>query len=99
MRNYYFYILTNNSRKPFYTGVTNNISKRVFDHKNNFHGSSKFVQKYKLFKLVYHEIFEDVEAAIKREKIIKKWRREIKINQIEKFNKNWEDLYYSLPPH
>jgi len=87
-------MLTNNSKKPIYTGVTNNIARRVFEHKNEL--ADGFTKEYKLNKLVYCEIYNDIEIAIRREKLIKKWRRDIKYNEIEKMNPKWKDLYEKL---
>ncbi len=89
MRSYYVYIMTNNSR-TLYTGVTNDLSRRVHEHKT---GARKgFTTKYKIDKLVYYEETTDVNADIAREKEIKSWRRKDKIGLIEKFNPYWFDL-------
>ena len=93
MKDYYVYILTNNS-KTLYIGVTNNLERRIYEHKNKlFEGFSK---KYNLTKLVYYEATSDVNAAIKREKQLKNWRREWKISLIERVNPEWKDLSAEL---
>lgn len=89
MQQYYVYIMTNNSR-TLYTGVTNNLERRVFEHKN--HSIKGFTAKYKIAKLVYFEETNDVLAAIEREKQIKGWLRCKKIALIESINPSWQDL-------
>ena len=86
---YYVYILTNKSG-TLYTGVTNNLERRVYEHKN--HLIDGFTKKYKIDKLVYFEETDDVSTAIAREKQIKGWRREKKIALIESINPHWKDL-------
>ena len=91
--NYYIYILTNRSNKVLYTGVTNDLQRRVYEHKQKlFKG---FTSKYELNKLVYFEHFRDIEEAIAREKQIKGGSRQKKIDLIEKFNPEWIDIYYT----
>ena len=92
--NYFVYIITNKSNTTLYTGVTNNLTRRIYEHKNSL--IEGFSKKYNLQKLVYYEIHNDIEAAIKREKTIKKWPREWKENIIKKQNTNWKDLYQTL---
>ena len=89
MRQYYVYIMTNDSR-TLYTGVTNNLERRVFEHKN--HLVEGFTTKYKITKLVYFEETGDVTAAIAREKQIKGWLRRKKVALIESVNPEWQDL-------
>ncbi|MGK9369500.1 GIY-YIG nuclease family protein [Melioribacter sp. Ez-97] len=89
MKSYYVYIMTNKS-KTLYTGVTNNLIRRVYEHKNKL--ISGFTSKYNITKLIYYEEFNDVKKAIKREKQIKGWLRKKKIELIEKENPEWEDL-------
>ena len=93
--NYYFvYILTNKKNGILYTGMTNNLVRRIYEHKNSvFDGFSK---AYKLHLLVYYEIQNDINEAIKREKQIKKWKRRWKVEMIEKGNPEWEDLYEDI---
>ncbi len=81
---YYTYILASKRNGTFYTGITNDLSRRVFEHKEGF--IKGFTKKYSVKILVYYEVHEDVREAISREKLIKKWRREIKISAIEKIN-------------
>jgi putative endonuclease len=89
-RSYYVYILTNKPRGVLYTGVTNNLERRVWQHRRA--EGSEFVQKYKLFRLVYADSFNDVRDAIAAEKRIKKWRRAWKEKLIEDQNPDWNDL-------
>lgn len=81
--------MTNNS-KTLYTGVTNNLNRRVNEHKNKL--IQGFTAKYNITKLVYFEIFTDINRAIAREKQIKGWLRKKKINLIESVNPEWDDL-------
>ncbi|MCD4705825.1 GIY-YIG nuclease family protein [bacterium] len=94
MKNYYVYILTNKINSVLYIGVTNNLIKRVYEHKNNL--VEGFTKKYNVHKLAYYEETGNIESAILREKQMKKWNRQWKINLIEKDNLKWEDLYYKL---
>lgn len=89
MKQYYVYILTNNSG-TIYTGVTNNLERRMYEHKNKL--ITGFTKKYNLTKLVYYEMTEDVRSAITREKQIKGWLRSKKISLIESVNPEWKDL-------
>ncbi|MCF8296166.1 MAG: GIY-YIG nuclease family protein [Melioribacteraceae bacterium] len=89
MNQYYVYIMTNFS-KTLYTGMTNDLKKRVYQHKNKL--IPGFTSRYNITKLVYYEIFDDVRAAIAREKQIKGWTRNKKIALIEKENPEWRDL-------
>ncbi|BAY45437.1 excinuclease ABC, C subunit, N-terminal [Scytonema sp. HK-05] len=89
MNNYYVYILTNRS-KTLYTGVTNDIIRRVYEHKQKL--IPGFTQKYNIDKLAYYEETVDVTAAIAREKQIKGWLRVKKIALIESMNPEWRDL-------
>lgn len=89
MNNYYVYIVTNGS-KTLYTGVTNDIIRRVYEHKQKL--IPGFTQKYKIDKLAYYEETVDVTAAIAREKQIKGWLRVKKIPLIESMNPEWFDL-------
>jgi putative endonuclease len=88
--NYYVYLLANWNNKVLYVGVTNNLERRLYEHKNKL--VEGFTKKYNVNKLVYYEMTSDVNAAIRREKEIKKWRREKKNKLIEKLNPNWLDL-------
>ena len=91
---YYVYILTNKYNKVLYTGVTNDLLKRIYEHKHN--SVKSFTSRYKIHKLVYYEEFEDVYAAISREKQIKAGSRQKKIDLINDKNPKWIDLYYVL---
>ena len=86
---YYVYIMTNKSG-TLYTGVTNNLEKRVFQHKH--HLVKGFTKKYNITKLIYYEVTSDVRSAIAREKQIKGWLRRKKIALIESMNPEWKDL-------
>ncbi len=90
MKQYYVYIMTNKANMVLYTGVTNDLKRRVYDHKEKLFDG--FTKKYNVVKLVYYEVFKTIESAIKREKQIKRWRREWKTKLIEKVNPKWEDL-------
>ncbi len=89
MKQFYVYIMTNRSR-TLYVGVTNNIERRVFEHKN--HLVKGFTSRYKIDILAYYEMTQDVEVAIAREKQIKGWLRIKKIALIESMNPEWDDL-------
>ncbi len=90
----YVYILFNKKHGTLYVGVTTNLKIRVYEHKKKLHQG--FSAKYNIDKLGYYEIFENIGAAIQREKQLKAGSRAKKIELIEKMNPNWEDLYYSL---
>ena len=77
-----------------YIGVTNNLIRRVYEHKNGL--VEGFTKKYAVKTLVYFEVYSDIEAAITREKQIEKWNRAWKIKLIEERNPNWDDLYNSI---
>jgi putative endonuclease len=91
---YYVYILASGPRGTLYVGVTNDLIRRVYEHRN--HSVSGFTEKYDVHHLVYFEIFDDVREAITREKRLKRWRRAWKIELIEKHNEDWHDLWPSL---
>ena len=93
MKNYYVYVLTNYS-KTLYTGVTNDLQRRVYQHKNKT--VPGFTTKYRINRLVYYEVFNDVREAIAREKQIKGWLREKKIALIESMNPTWRELSEDL---
>ena len=94
MKEYYVYITTNKPRGALYTGVTNNLAKRVWQHKQKI--IKGFTAKYNLDRLIYYEPHQDINEAIKREKQIKNLLRKKKIELIEKENPNWDDLYEKL---
>jgi len=89
---YYVYIMTNKSCTVLYTGITNNLVRRVYEHKNHLDKDS-FTAKYKVTRLVYFEETSDVRAAIEREKQIKSWNRDRKTSLIMDMNPKWIDLY------
>ncbi|MCK4362589.1 MAG: GIY-YIG nuclease family protein [Dehalococcoidia bacterium] len=93
-RQYYVYIMTNKSNTVLYTGVTNNLIRRVYEHKEKL--VDGFARKYKITKLVYYEVFEDIENAIFGEKQIKGGSRQKKIDLINSINKGWRELYEEL---
>lgn len=90
---YYVYILTNKSNKVLYTGVTNDLIRRVYEHKNKLDKNS-FTAKYNVNKLVYYEITENVESAILREKQIKAGSRQKKLDLINAFNPAWKEIIF-----
>ena len=94
MKNYYVYIVTNKLRGTLYIGITDNLVRRGNEHRNGL--IDGFTKKYNLKRLVYFEVFNRVEDAIHREKRLKKWNRQWKIDLIEKVNPNWDDLYEKL---
>ncbi len=94
MKNYYIYIITNKPKGTLYIGMTNNLVRRGYEHRNGL--IDGFTKKYNLNRLVYFEVFNCVEDAIVREKRLKKWNRQWKIDLIEKVNPNWDDLYEKL---
>ncbi|MDD5223799.1 MAG: GIY-YIG nuclease family protein [bacterium] len=89
MNSYFVYVMTNKSR-TLYIGVTNNLARRVFEHKN--HLIEGFTKKYQITKLVYYEETSDIQEALKREKQLKGWLRKKKIDLIELMNPDWQDL-------
>jgi len=93
MNSYYIYILTNKSN-TLYIGVTNNLQKRLYEHKNKL--VEGFTKKYNLDKLIYFETYQDINEAIKREKQIKGWIRKRKIELIKSKNPTFEDLSLSF---
>ena len=94
MKIYYVYILASNRNGTLYIGVTNDLLKRVYEHKNNL--IDGFTKKYSVHRLVYYEQCPDVESALQREKQLKKWNRKWKLGLIEKENPEWTDLYEQL---
>ena len=92
---YFVYILTNKNHNVLYTGITSNLIKRIYEHKNHLDKGS-FTDKYNVTKLIYFEETSDVKAAIEREKQIKSWKREQKISLVMKSNPNFIDLYSHL---
>ena len=92
---YYVYILANKTGATIYTGVTNDLVRRVYEHKNNLDPKS-FTAKYEVHKLVYYEVATTAEVAIAREKQIKGWNRKRKEKLITSRNPNWVDLYETI---
>ena len=92
---YYVYILTNQKNTVLYTGITNNLEKRIEEHKNKIDPKS-FTAKYNVHKLVFYETTTDILSAIPREKQIKAGSRAKKITLIENMNPSWEDLAYCI---
>ena len=90
MQEYYVYILTNYTDSTLYIGVTNDLRRRLYEHKTK--QLPGFINKYNLTKLVYFEKTTDIKSAIQREKNLKKWNRAWKIDLIKKFNPTFEDL-------
>jgi putative endonuclease len=91
---YSVYIMGNNSNRVLYTGVTNNLAKRIFEHKEKI--VDGFTKKYNIYKLLYYEVYEDIENALFREKQIKSGSRVLKIALIESINPEYKDLYKEL---
>ncbi len=91
---YYVYILAKARNSTFYTGVTHDLIRRTWEHKQGL--ADGFTTTHKIKKLVYFEAGTSIESAIAREKIIKKWGRAIKMEAIERQNPEWADLYYDL---
>lgn len=94
MKQYFVYILTNYTNEVLYTGITNDLIRRIYEHKNKL--VSGFTEKYNVNKLVYFEIFEDPLNAIKKEKFIKNLLRRKKFDLIKNTNPTFTDLYESL---
>jgi putative endonuclease len=90
-KQYYVYIMTNKTNTVLYTGITNDLKRRIYEHKNKL--LSGFTKKYNINKLVYYEIFDNPYYAIQREKQIKGGSRKKKIELIKNFNPNFNDLY------
>jgi len=93
-KTYYIYITASVTR-VLYIGITNNLYRRILQHKKSTITKS-FTHKYKVNRLVYYEEFEYINEAIEREKQLKKWRREKKVNLIESANPGWHDLFYDF---
>ena len=92
---YYVYILSNANKSVIYTGVTNNLIRRVYEHKQHFDKGS-FTARYSIENLVYYETSIDIESAIQREKQIKGWNRKRKNKLVESKNPGGEDVYEAL---
>ena len=94
MSKYYVYILASKKNGTLYIGVTSDLVKRIYEHKNNL--VEGFTKKYNVHNLVHYETAEDINSAITREKQLKKWNRDWKIKLIEEGNPEWRDLYWGL---
>jgi putative endonuclease len=94
MKQYYVYMMSSHNNKVLYIGVTSDLVKRAYEHKNEF--IEGFTEKYKTKKLIYYESTTYAESAIKREKQLKGWRREKKEKLIDKVNPEWKDLYQTI---
>jgi len=94
LRNFYVYILASKRNGTLYIGITNDLLRRVYEHKNKL--VKGFTEKYRVDKLVYYEYTDNVLSAIEREKKLKKWNRKWKIRLIESFNPEWKDLYQEI---
>lgn len=90
----FVYILASKRNGTLYTGVTSDLRKRVWEHKN--HLADGFTKKHHVERLVYYEVHDNPTTAIQREKSLKKWRRDWKLKLIEKDNPGWDDLYTKL---
>ena len=93
-KKYFVYILASKPNGTLYIGVTNSLKRRIWEHKEGL--VEGFTKKYNVKMLVYYEVYGEVGAALYREKQLKEWRRNWKIELIEKENKNWRDLYNDL---
>jgi len=94
MNSYYVYILASRKNGTLYIGVTNDLVRRAYDHKSNV--IQGFTEKYGVHNLVYYESYTDDRDALTREKRLKKWKRQWKINLIETKNPDWIDLYEQI---
>jgi putative endonuclease len=94
LKEFYVYILCSKRNGTLYIGVTSNLIKRVYEHKNDL--VEGFTQRYKVHRLVWYETHESWESAIKREKQLKRWKRAWKLIMIEKSNPSWDDLYEAI---
>jgi putative endonuclease len=91
---YYVYMLASSRHGKLYVGVTNDLARRVYEHKTK--SIKGFTSQYDVNRLVWYEAYEQISDAIAREKELKKWRRDWKIRLIEEMNPEWEDLYLTL---
>ena len=94
MQQYYVYILASKKNGTIYIGVTGDLIKRIYEHKQNL--MDGFTKKYNVHDLVYYEAHKEIEEAITREKQIKKWNRKWKLRLIEEKNPDWMDLYSEI---
>ena len=91
---YWVYILASRKHGTIYIGITNDLIRRVYEHKSKI--IKGFTREHSVIRLVWYETHDDVTTAIEREKKLKKWRREWKINLIEQDNPHWDDLYGAI---
>jgi len=91
---YYVYMMTNKKNTVLYTGVTNDLKRRVYEHKEKM--ANGFTRKYNITKLVYYEVCEEVQSAISREKQLKAGPRQRKVELVNGMNREWRDLYEEL---
>ena len=94
MKYYFVYILASKRNGTLYIGMTNNLTRRMIEHKTKINDG--FTKRFNVHKLVYYQVFQSVENAIKREKQLKCWRRIWKLRLIEDFNEEWRDLFEDL---
>ena len=94
---YYVYILSDHLNRTIYVGITRDLVRRVYEHKNHLDPNS-FTAKYNIHKLVYFESTPDVRAALEREKQIKSWKRKRKNDLVHSMNPSWAELYDSILP-
>lgn len=94
MKQFYVYIMASQRNGTLYIGLTSNLPKRVYEHKNDL--VEGFTSKYGVKDLVYFETFNDFDNAVKREKNMKAWKRAWKLEEIEKMNPQWHDLYDTI---
>jgi putative endonuclease len=94
VKDYYVYILSSGRRGTLYIGVTNDLARRVYEHKSD--AIPGFTQKYGVKDLVWYEVHQSIEGAIQREKSLKRWYRDWKIDLVETENPDWRDLYQDL---
>ncbi|MBC7895277.1 MAG: GIY-YIG nuclease family protein [Cytophagaceae bacterium] len=93
-RHYYVYMMANRPYGTLYVGVTNDLIRRVWEHKNAF--VNGFTERHDLKSLVWYEVHSSSYEAIRREKLIKKWHRDWKVNHVQAMNPAWEDLYAAI---
>ena len=91
---YHVYMLASGRHGTLYVGVTNDLARRIYKHKEGF--TKGFTSKYDVTRLVWYEAYGRIDEAIAREKALKKWQRDWKIRLIEEMNPEWEDLYLTL---
>ena len=94
MKQYFVYILASHRNGTLYVGSTSNLIQRIWQHKNNVF--SGFTAKYRVHQLVYYEELQNIIEMVQRERRLKNWRRQWKINLIEKINPNWKDLFEEI---